>query len=175
MAPVGDIQSSPLFLSAVCGRSCRGEKSSGPFPFLDRAQDPRDGRLGELLVHSPLDLAIDRCKDALDVPTHRAEGVGLAPVQGNRLALRLDRPEHVQERDSPGGDLEPPTAADSPLGLDDPGLAEPAEQAADDHGIGVDAPGDVLRGLGLVRRLREQGQDVDADGELGTEHRPSDS
>jgi len=96
-------------------------------------------------------------------------------VQGNRLALRLDRPEHIQERDSPGGDLEPPAAAHPPLGLDDPGLAEPPEQAADDHGIRVDAPGDVLRDLGLVRRQREQGQDVDADGELGTEHHPSDS
>ena len=46
---------------------------------------------------------------------------------------------------------------------------------ADAHGIRVDAPGDVFRGLGLVRRQREQGQDVDADGELGTEHRLSDS
>ena len=107
-----------------CNHFCytRGQKKGlRPFPLLlvDRAQDARDGRPGELLVHPSLDLAIDPGKDALDVPTHRAERVGLAPVQGDRLALRLDRPEDIQERDSLGGTMSRQPPPCPPLGLDD--------------------------------------------------------
>jgi hypothetical protein len=47
-----------------------------------------------------------------------------------------------------------------------PGLIQHPQDAPDKHRIGIDAPGDMFGGQGLIRGLSQQRQDVGAYGKL---------
>ena len=138
-------------------------RSGGPSNALEHVGH---GPTIETLHHRVFGVGIDVFEDASHVLSDQALGMGFVVVHAE-AGFRAEGVTDFAQSDFFGIARQRPSTSAGALGLDEIGLSEQRQLAADDDRIGSNTQGDELRCEPLLRQGGQQGEDMDRGGKPG--------